>query len=167
MKAYNIFILPVWIIWLLPLVVPISLAGNFIIDSLVILIAFRIFKVTEYAHLSLKSLYAKSILKVWGFGFMADIIGVIPFFLILKNPISDPVVQAVLINPFRNFWGFLLILAGIGLASFFIYLFNFHFTFKKIIEDKALRGKVSLTLAIVTAPWTFLLPTEWFYQWMN
>lgn len=166
MKAYNI-IFPFWFIWLLPPVVLIALTGNFIIDSLVILIAFHIFKVTELTHLSLKALYTKSILKVWGYGFLADFIGVLLLIAVSFLPIPDPVAGAVFFNPFTNFLGFLIILAGVGLASFLIYLFNFHFTFQKIIEEKALRGKVSLTLAIVTAPWTFLLPTQWYYQWFN
>ena len=40
---------------------------------------------------------------------------------------------------------------------------NYKFVFKDQIREKVLRYKIAITLAVVTAPWTFLLPTKWLY----
>ncbi len=73
MKLYNI-IFPVWFLQFFPPVIFITLAGNFIIDSLVLLVCFYVFKLADSQN-NLKTFYNKSILKVWMFGFLADTIG--------------------------------------------------------------------------------------------
>lgn len=70
-EFYNM-IFPIWLIWLFPLTWIIILPGNFIIDSLVLLITLKLLNINEK-----KNIYKKTILKVWGYGFLADLIGTI------------------------------------------------------------------------------------------
>lgn len=72
-KLYNV-IFPIWLIIFLPPLIFIGLVGNFIIDSLVILACFDIYKLSAIQN-SAKAFYLKTIFKVWLYGFLADIIG--------------------------------------------------------------------------------------------
>ena len=47
------------------------------------------------------------------------------------------------------------------IAAAAIFLLNYFVTFRR--EDKAIRLKMALTFAIVTAPYTFLIPSSWLY----
>ncbi|WP_294186413.1 hypothetical protein [uncultured Clostridium sp.] len=62
-KFYNL-IFPIWLIWLFPLTWIIILPGNFIIDSLVLLITLKVLNINEK-----KNVYKKAILKVWDMDF--------------------------------------------------------------------------------------------------
>ncbi|WFA09046.1 hypothetical protein [Tissierella sp. Yu-01] len=116
---------------------------------------------------TLKSFYKKSIVKVWLYGFLADIIGAsILFFLgILGDSVGIPYELSSAINydPFSNPIAVLIITVSILVSLIFIFLFNYKFTFRRIIVESHLRFKVALIIAIATMPWTFLLPTKWFY----
>ena len=60
-------------------------------------------------------------------------------------------------------YGQLLVLPGIALAGVFIYLLNRHFPFGKCgLEAETIR-KLSLALALFTAPYSMLWPIEWMY----
>lgn len=165
-KLYDV-IFPIWFIWLFPPVILIAFAGNFVIDSIVMLISFKLLKAGEVTSLSMKELYKESIVKIWCLGFLADIIGALILLALTSSEIPflkipNKIEHAVFLNPFENIWGFLIIFACMAIASFLIYVFNYNITFKKIIKEKALKVKMSLIFAIVTAPWTFLIPTKWF-----
>ncbi|GIW57205.1 MAG: hypothetical protein KatS3mg083_150 [Candidatus Dojkabacteria bacterium] len=71
-------------------------------------------------------------------------------------------VGSVNFNPFESVLAVIVVLISIAVAGFFIYFFNYRFVFNKI-EDRALRHKISLTLAIITMPWTFLIPSKIIY----
>ena len=58
----------------------------------------------------------------------------------------------------------MIIVFSMLISAAFILFFNYKFTYAKQIEDRRLRFKVALTIAIITIPWTFLLPTKWFYK---
>ncbi|QGG46453.1 hypothetical protein [Heliorestis convoluta] len=167
-KLRNV-IFPIWFLWFFPPILLIALLGNFIIDSIVIVASFIALKVSAITGFTIKELYKKTIVKVWGFGFLADIIGTIPLligFAFGLRPFQVPseVEVAVMMNPLSNFWAFLIVFSCMVLASIFIYLFNYHITYKAIVEDKIVRAKLALILAVVTTPWTFLIPSEWFYS---
>lgn len=49
------------------------------------------------------------------------------------------------------------------LAGYMIYVFNYYIVFNKIILEKKLRFKIALTIAIVTIPWTYLIPAQWIF----
>lgn len=166
MKVYNV-IFPIWMLLFFPPVIFIALAGNYVIDSLVIIACFFLFKLTNQG-LGLKIFYKKSILKVWLFGFLADIIGAVFLFLVLivGSGLGLPyeIEAGIAYDPFSSPMAVVIIIISMVITSLFIFLFNYHFTFRSLIVEKALRVKVALTIAIITTPWTFLLPTKWFYN---
>lgn len=164
-KLYNI-IFPIWLLIFFPPIIFITLAGNFVIDSLVILACVSIFKLAINSE-ERKSFYKNSIIKVWLFGFLADIIGAAILFIlgILGEyfGLSYELVSAIDFDPFSNPLAVMIIVFAMLVSVLFIFLFNYKITFRELIKDNSVRFKVALTIAIVTMPWTFLLPTKWFY----
>ena len=148
-KLYNL-LFPLWMLLLFPHAWLIVLPGNFAIDSAVLLITLLILKCNEK-----KRWYKKYILLVFAFGLLADIVGaaflMYMFYMMsfevlpIKAPMDSPriTIPAILIS------------AGL------IFVFNYFITFRK--EDKKTRLIMSLVLAIVTAPYTFLIPASWLY----
>lgn len=79
MKTYNV-IFPIWFLLFFPPVILITLFGNYVIDSIVLIVCFYLFKISN-SQINLKTFYKKSILKVWLYGFLADILGALILFL--------------------------------------------------------------------------------------
>ncbi len=163
MKVYNV-IFPMWLLLFFPPVIFGTMIGNFLIDSLVIVLCYYVFSMKQTIPM-LGTFYKKSIWKVWIFGFLADIIGAAILFvcaIVEVFGLSYEVTSAISYNPFSE----PLALAIVGLAMFVstvcIFLFNYYLSFKNMLEDKKLRMKVALTIALTTIPWTFLLPMDWF-----
>ncbi|HHY73404.1 MAG TPA: hypothetical protein GX497_09280 [Bacillus bacterium] len=164
-KQYNV-IFPIWFLLFFPPVIFITLFGNFLIDSFVTMACFYMFKLSG-THKNLWTFYKKSILKVWLFGFLADIIGALILFLVAmvggEIGLSYELTTAISYDPFSHPIAVVIILISMLVASYCIFIFNYKITFKSVIEEKRLRFKVALTIAIITTPWTFILPTKWFY----
>ena len=143
-RLYNV-LFPVWILLTLPQMWLYVIPGNFIIDSLVLIMAMKVLKVENR-----KDFYKKHILGVIGFGFLSDILAALPMwagvFLEWGGPYADSLV---------------LTLPGVVLAGVLIFLFNYFVTFRKC--EKPLRKRLALTFAIATAPYTFLIPSSWLY----
>ncbi|SFA95350.1 hypothetical protein SAMN04488072_104117 [Lentibacillus halodurans] len=165
-KVYNV-IFPIWILLFFPPILFVMLIGNFLIDSLVIIVCFYLFKLVNTQQ-NLKTFYRKSILKVWLFGFTADMIGAMSLFGLLMGSdmlgLPNDLINAISYDPFSHPLAVMIIVFFIMVSAFFIFLFNYKVTFRKLIGEKALRIKVALAIAIITMPWTFLLPTKWFYN---
>lgn len=165
-KLYNV-IFPIWFLMFFPPIIFATLAGNFIIDSLVILVCFYVFKLAD-SQSNLKTFYKKSILKVWILGFLADIIGAAILFAtgILGDSfgLSHKLISAINYDPFSHAGAVIITIFAMLVSSFFIFLFNYRITLQNQILERQLRLKVAFTIAIVTIPWTYLLPTKWFYR---
>ena len=151
-KLYNVMF-PLWMFFLLPTVVwLIILPVNFAVDTLVVLLVLG-----RLGFENRRELWKKSIVRVWLFGFLADFIGAALTMLLLL--VCDRYFSLSLAIPY----GQLLVLPGIALAGVFIYLLNRHFSFGKCgLEHETIR-KLSLALAVFTAPYTMLWPIEWIY----
>lgn len=164
-KLYNM-IFPIWFLIFLPPVAFIMLFGNFIIDSIVVIACYYFLKLNSL-NLKLKEFYKSSIFKVWGYGFLADIIGASILFIIgilgSTWKLPEKLIEGINFNPFSNIYSLIIIIISMLISGFFIFFFNYKFTFKSIIEDDKLRMKISIIIAIITIPYTFLLPTKWFY----
>jgi hypothetical protein len=164
-KLYNV-IFPIWFLIFFPPVIFVTLIGNFVIDSLVTILCYAVFKLSSL-RLDLKSFYKNSILKVWIFGFVADILGAVFLFIVSLSGtgigLPNKFLTGINFDPFGYPPALLLIVLAMLIAAAFILFFNYRFTFRQI-ENKKLRFKVSLTIALITMPWTFLLPTKWFYK---
>ncbi|UMZ74381.1 hypothetical protein [Natranaerofaba carboxydovora] len=164
-KLYNV-IFPIWLIIFVPPILFISILGNFLIDSVILILGFKIFNGYDATNLSTKQFYKMTILKVWILGFLADSLGVIPLMVstwavLPVFELPNEVIHAISYNPFSNIWGFVIVLLSIFIAGILIYVFNYKISFK-YIQDKTLKFKLAVILAIVTAPWTLLVPTELF-----
>ncbi len=163
-KLCNI-IFPLWFVLFFPPVIIFTFLGNYLFDSLVVLLCYHAFRLSNIQD-SFKTFYKKSILKVWLLGFAADITGVLILFItgILGDFLNIPhkIISAINYDPYRHPVALLITILAVFTAAFFIFLFSYQITFKKLIVEKALRIKVALTIAVITAPWTFLLPTKLF-----
>ena len=168
---YNV-IFPVWMLLFFPAVWLVALPANFLIDSLVLLLAFHVLKLGER-----KTLYKKAILKVWGFGFLADIAAAVLLLLTqflgglgsgspAMRWFSDNIVGPVCYNPFSNPFALGVVLLAVAAAGALIYLFNMKIALKSWPVEDWQRKKAALLLAVLTAPYTMLIPTAWLYRGM-
>ena len=143
-KLYNV-LFPFWMIMLFPITWLVVLPGNFLVDSLVLIIAMKVLKIA-----CKKEWYKKHIFKIFGFGLLADAIGAaFMLFMMIGFQID------------YGEYEFYLTIPALILSSIFIFLFNYYITFRK--EDNRIRLRMALTFAIVTAPYTFLIPMSWMY----
>ncbi|MBE6022991.1 MAG: hypothetical protein E7231_07125 [Cellulosilyticum sp.] len=166
-KLYNL-IFPIWLLWIFPLTWIIILPGNLIIDWLVVTLSMKYLKITD-----IKEKVNKVILRVYLIGFLSDFIGTLGMFLSLILDFDsntafgkwwqEYMVSAVSYNAFENIYSFLWVTICLLLAALSIYLLNYHISFKKLDITLIQRKKLSLSLAIFTAPYLFYLPTKYFY----
>lgn len=143
-RLYNV-LFPFWMLMLFPTVWLVVLPGNFLIDSLVLLIALRVLKIAER-----KAWYKRHILKIFAFGMMSDLVGAA--FMLLMMLGFD--VGHMGDEPY-------LTIPALLISAALIFLSNYFVTFHK--EEKSVRLKLALTFAIATAPYTFLVPSSWLY----
>ena len=143
-KLYNV-LFPFWMLILFPQMWAIILPGNFMIDSIVLIISMFALKMTEK-----KRFYKRHIFQIWGFGMLSDMIGAAYMFLLLwafeVGSMGDELYLTI---------------PALIISAILIFVLNYFVTFRK--TDKALRLKLALTFAIVTAPYTFLIPSSWLY----
>lgn len=155
LKLYNIFF-PFWSLFLFPPFFLLSLPVNFLIDSVVFLLAAKTLKLQN-----LKSMYKKSIWKIRGFGFLADIIGAI--FLFLSNYIKDRLelpdafLVGVNYNPRGHRASLLWTIIALLISGFLIFYFNYRRSFSTTNLSDRDKRKLALRLAIFTAPYIFLV----------
>ena len=142
-RLYNV-LFPLWFLMIFPVTWLIVLPGNFLIDSLVLIVTLRVLKITDK-----KAWYKRYILKIFGFGMLADVIGAAFLFLMMILEVYD----------IRN--ELLLTIPAMLVSAAMIFVFNYCVTFRKV--EKQTRLRLALTFAIVTAPYTFLVPSGWLY----
>ena len=143
-RLYNV-LFPAWFLMLIPTVWLIVLPGNFLIDSLVLVAAMFALKVGEK-----KQFYKKHILKIFLFGLLADAIGSV--FLFVMAFVLE-------MGVYGDEW--YMTVPAVLISAAFVFLFNYGVTFKRC--ERPVRSRLALTFAIVTAPYTFLIPSAWLY----
>ena len=159
-KLYNV-LLPIWILYFFPQVWIITLPGNLLIDCAVLLLTLAVLK-----HTQKKAVLKKLWWKFWLLGFLADFIGALFLFgcwylSLLPEPVGswiDSIIPQAFLNPFRTLPGFLYTLTGVVIAGVCIYFFDKRAMKSCTLLDGRQRHIVALTMAVVTAPWTFLIP---------
>ena len=117
-------------------------------------------------HTQKKTVLKKLWWKFWLLGFLADFIGAVSLFgcwylSLLPDPVGswiDSIISQAFLNPFRTLPGFLYTLAGVAAAGVCIYFFDKRAMKSCTLLDGRQRHIIALTMAIVTAPWTFLIP---------
>lgn len=159
---YNV-IFPVWFLVLVPQFWLIAIPGNFIIDSVVLLISLKI-----VSSLNMWKDYKSSILKIWIFGFIADMIGAGILLLLNMLPINDKwysdIISSISANPFKNVYALIIVIVCIVISGLLIYVFNKKISLKKVDLDDRKKKGVAIALAIFTAPYLFLYPTSLAYN---
>lgn len=162
---YNM-VLPLWLLILVPRIWALIVPLNFIVDSIVFLLIMCVLGLEEK-----KILYKKSIIKIWIMGFAADIIAAIIMIIgtyLIFNNCAPKITKALVNNPFDNlvalFWTFLCVLIGGAI----IYAFDKHIALKQTQLSEEKKRKISLLMAVFTAPYVMLIPTELFinYLWI-
>lgn len=170
-KLYNM-ILPTFLLFVFsPKLIAISLIGNFVIDSLLLLIVIRVVcKSIDF------KMYIKNIFLVWILGFVADILGVLYMVVVygalnpnyyengnLWQSFLSGVYSAVNHSGAYSFWSVVFLVSGILVASVIIYLFDYCIFGINTNFTKKHRMWSALAFAVFTAPYTFLLPPNLFY----
>ena len=130
-KAFNVGFHPTFL-YIFPNAWIYSLPFNFIVDSIVLLIGFKIFGKEKVWHN-----WKKSILLSWIFGYLADVAAA--FLLLAFEFMAGAMFHtSVMANPFRGPGQFLCTLFAVLLAGVLIYVFNVKIALKKTeLDDKA------------------------------
>lgn len=150
-KVFNMGFHPTFF-YLFPTLWLISLPFNFVIDSIVLLIGFKIFGKEKVWHN-----WKKSILLSWIFGYISDIVAT---FLMLgfEYAAGSMFHTSVMSNPCGHPAKFLCTLFAVLVAGVLIYVFNAKVALRKTELDDKAKKKVALLMAIVTMPFPFFMP---------
>lgn len=167
---------PYMLIFLVPWLLGAVLIGNFIINSIVLLIiSFYLYKKINMRF------YGKKIIWVWLLGILADAIGdgyliAVSLFSGAEyyegNDLFKQMLSGIYIAVNHSvydsfgrfsFWGFCFLLSGVIISGVLIFILDYLFVFSDNSITKRQRVVSSLMLAVITAPYTFLLPKELFY----
>lgn len=155
-KLYNV-ILPIWWILCFP-ITPfwfVILLGNALIDSLVLLLGCKI------NRRSFWDIWKKCFLKTYIFGYAADLIGCL-LMLLLTFILPNSIANAINFNPFADPLVFAITLLVVIFSGFLIYHFNMKLNFKNTDLTVEEKKKAAYCLAIITAPYCFMIPVVWF-----
>jgi len=151
---------PTWMLCFIPPVIFVTLIFDFIIDNLIILVYLAAMRIPEKG-----SIMKRLFLRVWIVGFAVDAAAAV-IFLIFALFGGKTVISATL-DPFASVGSFLITFLIVALAGFSKYL-----VFRKIllvrVTELTLPQKrvISILLGVITAPWTYLIPTATCYIWM-
>ncbi|MBQ8539123.1 MAG: hypothetical protein IJ433_05690 [Ruminococcus sp.] len=178
-KLYNMILPTFMLLTMHPLMWVLSLTGNFIIDSIVLLLAsLVVFKKFD------GKFYKKNILKVWGLGFLADLIGagylflggavgysyinrfdepIDSFMYNLMDGMNDTLNHSDIVTAYSV--GFMI--SAMLVAAVAIFLMDYFMVFKNSGLTKKQGVIASLMFAILTAPYTYFLPEDSFNWYFN
>ena len=156
-KFYNVMF-PLFFLAFFPITWLYILPANFVIDSLVVFLGMKHLKLDNK-----KEVYKKSILKVWLIGFLSDMLGCLVLLpsIFIKN---DSFKEAMIWNLYKSPISVLLYCLAIFLAGLAIYYLNKKISFKKTELNIPQIHKLSLYLAVFTAPYVLLIPTCLLYH---
>lgn len=160
-KLYNVGWFPIWMLMYMPTFWFITLPINFVIDSIVLLIAFAVLKVENR-----KDKYWKSIFQVWKYGFVADFIGAVVMTIVtfgVYDGKKSEVGLSLMMDPRGNTIALLWTILSIIISSIFIYIFDSKKAFANTDLSEKRKKQISLIMAIFTAPYTMLSPTGFIY----
>lgn len=152
-RFYNV-IFPVFMIMVLsPMMWLIMIAGNLLIDSLVLWIICRVLHRPSFTQL-----WKRSIFKVVCFGFLADLLGcALGMFLVMILPVWMNIQDLIPATSET-----MMALPSVILGGLFVFLLDWKFAFGKTGLNKDERKKAALMLGILTAPYVALIPVAWF-----
>lgn len=149
-RLYNV-LFPIWVFWLWPSPLwLILLAGNFAIDSLVVCLA--------AGKEQRARVWKGSILRVWLLGYACDLIGAAVCLPVMLGADALIPPQAGMADLLLFPGNVLVALPGVLAAGVLLYFANRRWSFGRCGLDAAQVHRLSLALAVFTAPWTMLIP---------
>ena len=153
-KLYNV-LFPMWMLILVPMTWLIVIPANFIIDSLVLILA-----VHFWLKKPIKEIWKKSIAKVFVFGFLSDFVGTgfLLGGLYISSWLNFGTVFEETCNGPTSFGGFIVLTVAVFLSGICIYFADLKIAFKKLDLEISEKKKLALALAVLTAPYTFFIP---------
>ena len=171
-RLYNLIFPPYMLIALVPWLALIALVGNFLIDSAVMLVISRV----VFGSFN-RRFYKYNIWKVWGFGFLGDLCGAA--FLFIGQIVASRIILISgnselmyrLIEGWKlasfldgtNAYSYVFAAIAIIISAAVIFLLDRFVAFKYADLTKKQKTLSALAIAVVTAPYTFLLPYNLFY----
>lgn len=157
-RLYNM-ILPVWLLWILPPVWLIILPANLLIDTAVLFCV-----LLAQGRRDKRRVMKRMWWRIWLRGFAGDAAGVGWLLLGAFSAVWIPdsgwaeAVNHVMYDPLGHPAAFLWTLVGVVLSGVCIYAMDrVTLEWEGDLTDREART-AALTLAIVTAPWTFFIP---------
>jgi hypothetical protein len=164
-KVYNL-LLPIWLLiffpsWLWLLLIP----ANYLIDRIVLR--------WSLGDMPEKGLFCRNHnWKICLAGFASDYAGAILLFAFNQlmfgmnddvNSFISKAADGLMLNPFSNVLSLVIVIAAIVLSAVCIYKLDKSILTKAGLDiDQA--KKSAIKLAIITAPYVYLIPSEWFYN---
>jgi hypothetical protein len=164
-KVYNL-LLPIWLLiffpsWLWLLLIP----ANYLIDRIVLM--------WSLGDMPEKGLFCRNHnWKICLAGFASDYAGAILLFAFNQlmfgmnddvNSFISKAADGLMLNPFSNVLSLVIVIAAIVLSAVCIYKLDKSILTKAGLDiDQA--KKSAIKLAIITAPYVYLIPSEWFYD---
>ena len=163
-RVYNI-LLPIWLIifmpsWLWLLLIP----ANYLIDRIVLR--------WSLGDMPEKGLFCrKHNWKICLAGFASDFAGAVLLFAVsqlifgVSDNVNSFIYQAadgIMFNPFSNILSLIAVIAAIALSAACIYKLDRSILIKAGLNIEQAK-KSATRLAVITAPYIYLMPSEWFY----
>lgn len=156
-RLYNI-LLPIWLLWIFPQVWLVILPGNLLIDCAVLLLALAALRIPTKRPVLRRVWW-----RLWLNGFLADGAGVAWMVLGMFSAASGEGWWAenltpITGSPFRTPLALAWTLIGVAVAGVCIWFLDRRALRRCPELDGRQRHIATLALAVVTAPWLFLVP---------
>lgn len=165
-RLYNVMF-PIWLLCIFPQSWLIIVPGNLVIDCLVLFLTLAALKRRDK-----RRLMAPLWWRFWWRGFAADMLGTAWMLLgelsfehlMLGRRPEQPGFYVSLFDPLSHPISAVWALAGVAIATVCIYRLDLE-ALRRHSDPLTEREKkaVALSMAVFTAPWTFLLPSSWLY----
>ncbi|RYM02899.1 hypothetical protein EWH99_10310 [Sporolactobacillus sp. THM7-7] len=152
LTVYNI-IFPIFMFYISPTFFGLAAAFNLIIDALVLFAFLRFFNIKLKRRIPL-------LMQLWGIGLLADVLG---SFVLLLAAVGGKWLPIPVIDEYAIYSSPLSILTfcvAILISAQLIYWLDLKVLKRRLTVNQSRR--IALVFAIVTAPYTFLIPTVWF-----
>ena len=163
-KVYNI-LLPIWLLiffpsWLWLLLIP----ANYLIDRIVLR--------WSLGDMPEKGLFCRNHnWKICLAGFASDFAGAILLFALNElmyglnddaNSFISKAADGLVFNPFSNVLSLIIVIAAIVLSAVCIYKLDKSILVKAGLDIEQAKQSAK-RLAVITAPYLYLIPSQWFY----
>lgn len=165
---------PLWLLVFIPKAWLFLLPGLLLFNFAVLFLLFRaVFKDSDdLSSRELVGMAGRSAAAAWLFSFIGWMLGSSMAMMLAYVPgiiageeswwtlrVTDPISS----NPLTSFTAVIVTLAAIAFGGYVIYYLNRRFSFRRLELDDEETKKLAVRLALITAPYFLLIPSEWFW----